>query len=248
MKYLVVVFLFVFICSNSYAEQEIKLDFSNLKNNQINIYRVLLRGVATNTSAFSNEKNEFSNELFISQLVREIDKDKNIIIQTNVDAEKSFINGNEVDSTTTGNMQFTQMDRFGNVLSSAVEGGGKNPMQDFQLCFPDQAVKTGFEWQKKVVIDHLGKKYPVECSYKIAGFEKIAGHECVKIESYVAYKGDPKNAMETKGVIYFNPQRSLIEKSVVSSFIKSDIEISAGGIDSSSKYSVFMTVTMEHFE
>ena len=231
-----------------YAEAEIKPDFSKLKNKDINIYRILLRGVATSTNSFSEEKNECENELYISQLVRDVNKAGNIIIQTNIDSEKSFINGDEVNPSSLGSMYFTEMDKFGNVISSVVESGQKNSAHEFQLSFPDKKMKIGYIWTRKVVIEKVGKKYPVECKYKITGFEKISGKNCVKIESVSSYKGDPRHSMETKGIIYFNLKRSIIEKSVVSSFIKSEATVQIGGIESKNKYSVFLTVTTEHIE
>ena len=252
MKKLLILTIICFISclwnSRIYAQQEIKPDFSNLKNGDINIYRILLRGVATSTNSFSEEKNEFENEIYISQLVREVNKVGNIIIQTNVDKEKSFINGSEVDPSSLGSMYFTEMDKFGNVISTAVASGQKNSASEFQLSFPDEKMKIGHTWVRKVVIEQVGKKYPVECKYKITGIEKIAGKECIKIESISSYKGDPRHSLEAKGVIYYNLKRSIIEKSVVSSFIKSEAAVQIGGIDSINKYSVFLTVTTEHVE
>lgn len=202
------------------AEAGIQLRYQSKAGDKAS-YQMVMEG---HTSVFvgdRTQKTDLKTEIFLTQETNEVTDAGVISVTTVIDSGRIEVNSTPSVIPNVGQRVKTEMHPNGAIINTQ---GLNNPnlnLSQMQLIFPDKAVEIGSSWENDIP-PSLQVPVGLHVVYKVVGFEKIKGLDCVKIQSEVR-SGKESNIeglsldVKADGIIFFAYQKGMMVQNEVKS-------------------------------
>jgi len=183
-------------------------------------YQMVMEGTTTVFVADRRQKTDLTTEIFLTQETSEVSDAGVIGLVTTIDSGRINVNGVSSVIPNVGQRVRTEMQPNGEILNTQGLNANLN-LSQMQLVFPDRELEIGSTWSNTIP-PSLQVPVGLDVTYKIVGFEKIKGKDCIKILSEVR-SGDSSTIeglsldVKADGTIYFAFEEGMMVKNEVKS-------------------------------
>lgn len=195
-------------------------------------YEMTIAGKTFVTAYQKVQRTDLDTVMTIQQKVAGIDKEGNVDIETTVLDGKITVNNTPTTVPNMGQIINVKMAKDGRILSQSGAGVDQQGVNQMQIQFPTKAVSIGDKWTNKIEANPQ-MPIPMETTYTIVGFEKVAGRDCAKIKSEVKSvqpsSGSINLQVKADGFIWFAYKEGYMVRNEVNSNMKMIMENDLGG-------------------
>ncbi len=194
-------------------------------------YKMTISGNTTVTAYQKVQRTTLETLMTIQQKIAGIDKEGNVDIETTVLDGTITVNNTPTTVPNMGQIINVKMAKDGRIISQSGSGADQN-MNQMQIQFPTKAVSVGDKWTNKIEANPQ-MPIPMETTYTVVGFEKVAGRDCAKIKSEVKSvqpsSGSVNLQVGADGFIWFAYKEGYMVRNEVKSKMKMIMENDLGG-------------------
>ena len=194
-------------------------------------YKMSINGNTIVTAYQKANKQNLTTDMTIQQKITGVDKEGNVDIETTVLNGTITVNDTPTTVPNMGQIINVKMAKDGRIISQSGAGADQN-MNQMQIQFPTKAVSVGDKWTSKIEANP-SMPIPMETTYTIVGFEKVAGRDCAKIKSEVKSvqpsSGSVNLQVSADGFIWFAYKDGYMVRNEVKSKMRMIMENDLGG-------------------